>query len=93
MADVVLPAAIWGKKTGCSTNVSRVVHLNRKAIEPPGEAKSDLEIFLDFARRMGFLDKDGARLIKWTNSEGAFNAWRECSRGRPCDYSTSPMPS
>lgn len=87
MADVVLPAAIWGEKTGCSTNVSRVVHLNRKAIDPPGEARSDLDIFLNFARRMDLRDKDGAPLIKWTDSEGAFNAWRECTRGRPCDYS------
>jgi len=86
-ADVVLPAAIWGEKTGCSTNVDRVVHLNNKAIEPPGEARSDLDIFLDFAKRMDFRDKDGAPLIKWTDAEGAFNAWRECSRGRPCDYS------
>ncbi len=87
MADVVLPTAIWGEKTGCSTNVDRVVHLNHKAIEPPGEARSDLDIFLDFARRMDFRDKDGAPLIKWTDAESAFNAWRECSRGRPCDYS------
>lgn len=87
MADVVLPAAIWGEKTGCSTNVSRVVHLNYKAIEPPGEARSDLDIFLDFARRMDFRDRDGAPLIKWTDPESAFNAWRECTRGRPCDYS------
>jgi anaerobic selenocysteine-containing dehydrogenase len=70
MADLVLPAAIWGEKTGCSTNVSRVVHLNPKAIEPPGEAKSDLDIFLDFARRMDFRDKDDAPLIKWADSEG-----------------------
>jgi anaerobic selenocysteine-containing dehydrogenase len=86
-ADVVLPAAIWGEKTGCSTNVDRVVHLNNKAIEPPGEARSDLDIFLDFARRMDFRDRDGAPLIKWADAEGAFNAWKECSRGRPCDYS------
>ena len=87
MADIVLPAAIWGEKTGCSTNVNRVVHLNHKAIDPPGEARADIDIFLDFARRMDFRDKDGAPLIKWTDAEGAFNAWRECSRGRPCDYS------
>jgi anaerobic selenocysteine-containing dehydrogenase len=87
MADVVLPAAIWGEKTGCSTNVDRVVHLSNKAVEPPGEARSDLDILLDFARRMDFRDKDGAPLIKWTDAEGAFNAWRACSRGRPCDYS------
>jgi anaerobic selenocysteine-containing dehydrogenase len=45
MADVVLPAAIWGEKTGCSTNVSRVVHLNRKAVEPPGEASPTWTFF------------------------------------------------
>ncbi|WP_210530495.1 molybdopterin oxidoreductase family protein [Rubellimicrobium arenae] len=86
LAEVVLPAAIWGEKTGCSTNVSRVVHLNHKAIDPPGEARSDLDIFLDFARRMDFRDKDGAPLIKWSDAEGAFEAWKECTRGRPCDY-------
>ncbi len=86
LADMVLPAAIWGEKTGCSTNVSRVVHLHHKAVEPPGEARSDLDIFLDFSRRMDFRDKDGAPLVKWSDAEGAFEAWRECTRGRPCDY-------
>ena len=86
LADVVLPAAIWGEKTGCSTNVSRVVHLSHKAVEPPGEARPDLDIFIDYARRMDFRDRDGAPLIKWCDSEGAFNGWRECTRGRPCDY-------
>jgi len=86
LADLVLPAAIWGEKTGCSTNVSRVVHLHHKAVEPPGEARPDLDIFLDFARRMDFRDKDGAPLVKWTDAEGAFNGFRECTRGRPCDY-------
>jgi anaerobic selenocysteine-containing dehydrogenase len=86
-ADVVLPAALWGEKTGCATNADRTVHLARKAIEPPGEARADLDIFLDYARRMDFRDRDGQPLIKWQDAEGAFNAWRECSRGRPCDYS------
>lgn len=86
-ADVVLPAALWAEKTGCVTNADRTVHLARKAIEPPGEARSDLDIFLDYAGRMGFRDRDGQPLIKWKDPEGAFNAWRECSKGRPCDYS------
>ena len=51
-ADVVLPAALWAEKTGCVTNADRTVHLTRKAIEPPGEARSDLDIFLDYAERM-----------------------------------------
>jgi ferredoxin-nitrate reductase len=85
-ADVVLPAATWGEKTGAFTNADRTVHLSEKAVEPPGEAKSDLEIFLDYARRMDFRDKDGQPLIKWDDPESAFEAWKECSRGRPCDY-------
>ena len=87
LADVVLPAAIWGEKTGCFTNVDRTVHISHQAIDPPGEARADLDIFLDYARRMDFRDKDGAPLIKWHNSEQAFEAWKECSRGRFCDYS------
>jgi anaerobic selenocysteine-containing dehydrogenase len=87
LADVVLPAALWGEKTGCFTNADRTVHISHKAVEPPGEAKSDLDIFLDYARQMQFTDKDGKPLIKWSDAEGAFDAWKECSRGRPCDYS------
>ncbi|ALA59246.1 molybdopterin oxidoreductase family protein [Nitrospira moscoviensis] len=86
-ADVVLPAALWGEKTGCYTNVDRTVHLSEKAIEPPGQATSDFDIFVDYARRMNFSDKDGAPLVKWATPEDCFEAWKLCSKGRPCDYS------
>ncbi|NKX51438.1 molybdopterin-dependent oxidoreductase [Arthrobacter deserti] len=85
-ADVVLPAAAWGEKTGTFTNVNRTVHLSEKAVEPPGEARSDLDIFLDYSRRMGFTRLDGTPLLAWTGPEDAFRAWQECTRGRPCDY-------
>jgi len=85
-ADVVLPAALWGEKTGTFTNVDRTVHISHKAVDPPGEARADLDIFLDYADRMGFADKDGAPLIKWKTAEEVFEGWKECSRGRPCDY-------
>ena len=71
LADVVLPAATWGEKTGTFTNVDRTVHLSEKAVEPPGEARSDLDIFLDYARRMDFRDRDGGPLINWDDAEGA----------------------
>jgi anaerobic selenocysteine-containing dehydrogenase len=86
-ADVVLPAALWGEKTGTYTNTDRTVHLSEQAVTPPGEARSDLEIWLDYARRMGFTDRSGRALPPWDTPEQAFDAWRECSRGRPCDYS------
>ncbi|MFE5731477.1 molybdopterin oxidoreductase family protein [Streptomyces sp. NPDC056528] len=85
-ADVVLPAATWGEKTGTFTNADRTVHLSEKAVEPPGGARPDLEIFLDYARRMDFRDKDGGPLITWHDPESAFEAWKRCSAGRPCDY-------
>ncbi|WP_207453542.1 molybdopterin oxidoreductase family protein [Herbiconiux sp. SYSU D00978] len=86
LADVVLPAAGWGEKQGTYTNVNRTVHLSDKAIEPPGEARSDLDIFLDYARRMDFRNDEGQPLIDWSGPEDGFRAWQECSRGRPCDY-------
>ncbi|MEV6263971.1 nitrate reductase [Streptomyces sp. NPDC051784] len=86
LADVVLPAATWGEKTGTFTNADRTVHLSEKAVEPPGDARPDLDIFLDYARRLDLRDKDGQPLVKWHDAESAFEAWKECSRGRPCDY-------
>jgi anaerobic selenocysteine-containing dehydrogenase len=86
LADVVLPAATWGEKTGTFTNVDRTVHLSEKAVEPPGEARPDLDILLDYARRLDLRDKDGEPLVKWSTPEEAFDGWKECSRGRPCDY-------
>jgi len=85
-ADVVLPAATWGEKTGTYTNADRTVHLSEAAVGASGEAKHDLDIFLEYAKRMDFRDKDGAPLIKWRHPEEAFEAWKECTRGRPCDY-------
>ncbi|RBY81578.1 molybdopterin oxidoreductase family protein [Blastococcus sp. TF02A-26] len=87
LADVVLPAATWGEKTGTFTNVDRTVHLSEKAVDPPGEARPDLDILIDFARRLDLRDKDGAPLVKWSDPEGAFEGWKACSKGRPCDYS------
>ena len=82
-ADVVLPAAGWGEKLGTFTNVDRTVHLSECAVEPPGEARSDLDIFLEYARRMDFRDRDGAPLIKWNDAESAFEAWKACSPAVP----------
>jgi anaerobic selenocysteine-containing dehydrogenase len=86
LADVVLPGATWGEKTGTLTNADRTVHLSEQAVDPPGEAKADLDIFLDYARRMDFRDRDGDPLVKWHDPASAFEAWKACSRGRPCDY-------
>ena len=53
LADVVLPAASFAEKEGTFTNTERRVQRVRKALEPPGEARTDWEILCDLARRMG----------------------------------------
>ncbi len=57
MADVVLPAAVWAEKEGTYTSTERRVQWSRKAVSPPGEARSDLEIVCDVANHLG-LDFD-----------------------------------
>ena len=54
IADVVLPAAAaWAETEGTVTNSERRVQRVRKALEPPGEARDDLWIIFELARRMG----------------------------------------
>jgi anaerobic selenocysteine-containing dehydrogenase len=59
LADVVLPAALWGEKTGTFTNHDRTVHLSGKAVDPPGQARPDFEILLEYARRLELSTVDG----------------------------------
>ncbi len=52
-ADVVLPASAFPEKTGTFTNTDRKVQLGRAALAPPGEARQDLWILQELARRLG----------------------------------------
>ncbi|MDD4888209.1 MAG: molybdopterin-dependent oxidoreductase, partial [Thiomonas sp.] len=53
LADVVLPASAWPEKTGTVSNTDRLVQLGRKALACPGEARADLWIIQEMARRLG----------------------------------------
>jgi len=54
MADVVFPAACFAEKDGTFTCTERRVQRVRKAVEPPGEAKADWQIFCELSHRMGY---------------------------------------
>ena len=56
-ADVILPASAFPEKTGTYTNTDRRVQLGRQAVNPPGDARQDLWIIQELARRLG-LDWD-----------------------------------
>jgi predicted molibdopterin-dependent oxidoreductase YjgC len=53
MADVVLPAGSFAESDGTFANSERRVQRVRPAIEPVGEARTDVEILLDLMERFG----------------------------------------
>jgi formate dehydrogenase major subunit len=73
LADVVLPAsAAWAETEGTVTNSERRVQRVRRALNPPGEARDDLDIVVELAQRMGG---------NWpaTTPEGIWNELRQLS--------------
>ena len=60
LADVLLPAAGWGEKSGTVTNSERVISRQRPFLPTPGQAQPDWKIIADVARAMGFAGFDWA---------------------------------
>ncbi|WP_051344371.1 molybdopterin-dependent oxidoreductase [Alicyclobacillus herbarius] len=85
VADIVLPTAMWGEKEGLMENADRMLNLCEIAVPPPNGVKADFYILLDYAKRMGFTDKDGNPLIQYTTPRECFEEWKRVSRGRPSD--------
>ena len=83
-ADLVLPAAIWGEKEGTYTNSERRVSKANRAVDPPGEAKTDFDIFLGLAEALGVREE---LFRDWKTPGDAFDEWTRVSAGRLCDYS------
>ncbi|MEB2786027.1 molybdopterin-dependent oxidoreductase [Algoriphagus sp. E1-3-M2] len=80
-ADLVLPAAGWLEKEGTMTNSERRISYLNKGINPPGEARPDVEILCDFARRMGF------RGFNYTNTEEIYEEYCTMTKGTNIDIS------
>ena len=55
-ADILLPAATWGEKSGTVTNSERRISRQRMFLPPPGESRPDWWIVCEVARRLGFGD-------------------------------------
>ena len=54
VADVVLPAAAsWCESEGTVTSSERRVQRVRKALDPPGDARDDIDILCALAKRLG----------------------------------------
>jgi len=88
-ADLLLPASSWGEKEGTVTNSERRISRVRAAVPPPGEARHDWEIAVDFARRLGARlgNPSAQRLFPYSRPEEIFDEHRETTRGRDLDIS------
>jgi assimilatory nitrate reductase catalytic subunit len=81
IADVVLPVTQWAEEEGTMTNLEGRVLRRRKAIDAPGEARSELDILADLAGR---LDAPGT----WdTDPSVVFDELARASAGGRADYS------
>ena len=81
-ADLILPAAAWGEKTGTFINSERRIGLVKKVSRPPGQALSDFNIFKLIAQYWGC----GEMFKGWSSPEAVFQILKELSRGQPCDF-------
>ena len=100
MADVVLPAAAsWAECEGTVTNSERRVQRVRKALDPPGEARDDLWIIYEIARRMGHDWGEASAEAAWNELRALSPAHRGMSYARleaedglqwPCYDETHP---
>jgi formate dehydrogenase major subunit len=72
-ADVVLPGACFAEKEGTFTSGERRINRVRKAVNPPGEAKADWEVFVLLAKKMGLKGFD------FKSAEDIWNDMRACT--------------
>jgi assimilatory nitrate reductase catalytic subunit len=80
-ADVVLAGSLQEEDEGVVANVEgRVIHI-QKAVDPPGNARLDWEIYCDLARRLG-----KGKFFPYQSSREIFDELREASRGGHADY-------
>ena len=86
-ADLLLPASTWGEKYGTVTNSERCITRVMPAVPPPGSARHDWQIVVDFARRLGRRLDHGAadRLFPYESAEQIFDEHRATTRGRDLD--------
>ncbi|GAB1482259.1 hypothetical protein MASR2M78_10740 [Treponema sp.] len=81
-ADLILPAAGSGEKTGVFINSERRLGIVDKIIEAPEDVRSDFEILKLIAKAWGCDEM----FSKWTDPEAVFGILRDISAGRPCDF-------
>jgi assimilatory nitrate reductase catalytic subunit len=87
-ADILLPAAGWGEKTGTVTNSERRITRVRAATPPPGEALPDWQIVTKFAQALMTHQPTIRQCdFNFDSAEAVFNEYRNFTKGRNTDIS------
>jgi len=85
-ADVLLPATSWAEKDGTVTNSERRISRVRRAVSPPGQARDDWAIAVDFARCLEARLRPGApTLFPYADACSIWNEHRALTAGRDLD--------
>ena len=85
LADVVLPGSAFYEKWGTVTNTDRLIQVGRPALLPTGQAKQDIWIIEQIARRIG-LD-----WTYWQSNDGDGHEAREAPVARVYEEMRSTM--
>src|SRR6185295_1597948 len=81
MADVVLPVTQWAEEEGTMTNLEGRVLRRRKALDAPGQVRSELQILADLAVALG------SAVHFDTDPAAVFDELARASVGGKADYS------
>lgn len=68
-ADVVLPSTAWLEELGCKATNTHL-HLVDRVLDPPGEARSAVDVLRDLARRLDL----APGFFPWKDTEGLVDA-------------------
>jgi nitrate reductase NapA len=88
LADLVLPAAMWSEKSGVFGMSERRYQYQPAVKKAPGQARPDLDILLDFAKRLEDRGVVPAGYIssKLHNVDDVWNEMREASKDTAYDF-------
>ena len=76
LADIVLPAALWMEKEGVYGNGERRTNHIAKAVDPPGEARPDLDVLIEVTKRLGYEE-----LVPFKTPEDVWKEYQQCQEG------------
>jgi len=80
-ANLILPAKLVGEKEGTMTNSERVVSACEVVVSPPPNTKSEFEVLIELAQRLGF-----GKEFSYSSPTEVFEEIKLLTKGRECEY-------